>query len=65
MTAHFSRCQNCKPAHGEAGMHWCYANPANGGSRQWTWNETYHEFIAILGCASFDEYGEDLQLVSP
>jgi hypothetical protein len=66
MTAHYSRCQNCKHAHGEVGKHWCYANPqANGGYRQWIRSETYHEFIVILGCASFEEYSEGHQLVSP
>lgn len=55
MTAHPKRCRNCRHAPGETGSHWCYANPpANGGHRQWIDQVTYDNFIALLGCASFE-----------
>jgi hypothetical protein len=54
MTAHPNRCKLCRFAPGDTGGHWCYANPpANGGHRQFIDETTYNDFIAILGCATF------------
>jgi hypothetical protein len=54
MTAHPNRCRMCIFAPGDTGNHWCYAcPPANGGNRQWIDENTYNDFIALLGCASF------------
>lgn len=56
VTSHPNRCRHCKYASGDRGAHWCYANPpANGRYRQWISGDTYNEFIAILGCASFEK----------
>jgi|GEM_PF-4497044 hypothetical protein len=53
--AHPNRCRKCRFAPGETGSHWCYRNPpANGGYRQWIDQSTYDDFIALLGCASFE-----------
>jgi hypothetical protein len=56
MTAHSNRCKRCK--HGGAskeGGGWCYRRPpTNGGHRQWIDETTYNDFIALLGCASFE-----------
>lgn len=58
MTAHEKRCSKCQ--HGGAskdGGGWCYAMPpANGGHRQWITQMTYNDFIALLGCASFEPF---------
>jgi len=55
MTAHHKRCRHCKHAKGATGDHWCFANPnTNGGYRQWIDQVIYDNFIAILGCASFE-----------
>jgi hypothetical protein len=57
-TAHPNRCKWCRFALGETGSHWCYANPrANGGNRQWIDQSMYDDFIAILGCATFQPEG--------
>ena len=54
MTAHPHRCKRCEYGEESTGSHWCYANPpANGGHRQWISENTYNDFIAILGCATF------------
>ena len=59
MTAHPKRCKLCRFGYGGTGRHWCYANPsANGGHRQWICEDTYNDFIALLGCASFKEEDE-------
>lgn len=54
---HPNRCKRCK--HGGATKDsggWCYAYPeANGGHRQWICQDTYNDFIALLGCATFQE----------
>lgn len=58
MTAHPNRCRKCRFG-GCAGPLWCYANPpANGGYRQWIDQNTYDNFIALLGCASFQPEDE-------
>ncbi len=60
MPAHPKRCRHCKHAPGDTGDHWCYAKPeANGKHRQWIDKATYDNFIALLGCASFEPMGAD------
>lgn len=60
MTAHPNRCRKCRYGYGGTGSHWCYAcPPANGGYRQWIDQDIYDNFIALLGCATFEEETED------
>jgi len=60
MTAHPNRCKLCRFAPRETGENWCYANPpANGGHRQWIDKSMYDNFIAILGCGTFEKDSEN------